>query len=168
MTSGGVRSYWRRLGACRTTWLAVMLAWLVIATAAQAAEDVGDEFRCLALNVYWEARSQDRETLLAVAFVTLNRVQSSDFPDRICDVVTQGGERPLGRCEFSWWCDGRGDRPTDPEDWTEAQDTARQALSGEVADPTGGALFFHDGRVSPKWLADRTPLGQIGDLYFYR
>ena len=148
--------------------LAIVVACLVGAAPPGAANETNDEFRCLALNVYWEARSQNRETRLAVAYVTLNRLQSPDYPDTICGVVTQGGERPLGRCQFSWWCDGRSDRPADPDAWAEAQDSAWRALSGEVADPTGGALFFHDGRVAPDWLATRTWLGQIGDLYFYR
>ena len=42
---------------------------------------------CLALNVYFEARSEDVVGQYAVAEVTLNRVASDRFPDTVCDVV---------------------------------------------------------------------------------
>ena len=46
---------------------------------------------CLALNVYFEARSEDLASQYAVAEVTLNRVASPDFPDDVCEcrVATQ-------------------------------------------------------------------------------
>ena len=58
--------------------------------------------QCLALNVYWEARSEPMQGQLAVAAVTLNRVNDPRFPDDICDVVRQGGEVRKHRCQFSW------------------------------------------------------------------
>ena len=48
------------------------------------------ELDCLARNIYWEARSEPVEGMIAVAQVTLNRVAHKSFPDDICDVVYQG------------------------------------------------------------------------------
>ena len=49
-----------------------------------------DEVKCLALNIYHEARNQPFLGKLAVGFVTLNRVKSDKFPDTVCEVVKQG------------------------------------------------------------------------------
>ena len=49
-----------------------------------------DEVNCLALNIYHEARNQPFMGKLAVGYVTLNRVNSDEFPNTICGVVKQG------------------------------------------------------------------------------
>jgi spore germination cell wall hydrolase CwlJ-like protein len=51
--------------------------------------------RCLALNIYHEARSEPRAGQIAVASVTLNRVKSKRFPGTVCDVVMQGGKSAI-------------------------------------------------------------------------
>ena len=45
---------------------------------------------CLALNVYYEARSEPMDGQYAVAHVVLNRVANDAFPDDACKVVKQG------------------------------------------------------------------------------
>ena len=62
---------------------------------------------CLALNIYHEARDQTTAGQLAVAEVTLNRVEHGSFPNSVCDVGKQGekdnyGNMERGRCQFSW------------------------------------------------------------------
>ena len=47
------------------------------------------ETHCLATNIYFEARGESLEGKKAVAFVTLNRVESESFPNDICSVVYQ-------------------------------------------------------------------------------
>jgi len=49
-----------------------------------------DEVKCLALNIYHEARNQPTVGKLAVAQVTMNRVKDVRFPNTICGVVYQG------------------------------------------------------------------------------
>lgn len=127
-----------------------------------------DEMRCLALNVYWEARAEPLEDRWAIAHVTLNRVASPDFPDSICEVVEQGGEQPLGGCQFSWWCDGRSDTPFEDEAWREARRLAQRALTAPLPDPTGGALFFHNDSIEPAWAGEKQRLRQIGAHIYYR
>ena len=71
--------------------------------------------KCLALNVYFEARNQLTKGQIAVANVTLNRVYDKRFPKTICDVVKQGkyyGNSPRrDKCQFSFWCDGQPNKP---------------------------------------------------------
>ncbi len=126
------------------------------------------ETDCLALNIYWEARSEPRLGQVAVAAVTLNRVADPGFPDTVCGVVRQGEERGRNLCQFSWHCDGLDDRPRNPAAWQHAQRLARLALAGQLPDPTGGALWFHSDQVHPDWTGDMTRIGQIGTHIFYR
>lgn len=119
------------------------------------------ERRCLALNIYWEARGEPEAGQTAVAHVTLNRAGAAAFPATICGVVHQGGAE--GPCQFGWYCDGTPDEPTNPSAWAEALAAADRALAG-AKDPTGGALYFHGLRERPQWAQTRydrkTVIGQ--------
>ncbi len=125
------------------------------------------ELECLALNVYFEAGGEPRVGRLAVAWVTLNRWADERFPDSICAVVKEGGEARY-RCQFHWWCDGLSDVPQNPERWAWSEQAARDALTGVRPDPTGGALYFHNGQVRPRWSRRLTATAQIGNHIFYR
>lgn len=125
-----------------------------------------DPVGCLALALYWEAKAEGREGMLAVAAVVMNRVRHSAFPSDVCAVVSEGGREPP--CQFSWWCDGRGDLPTEPEAWRAAARTAYEALHAPLPDPTAGALFFHDYRIGVPWAKPRERTAQIGRHIFYR
>src|SRR5690606_11867374 len=93
----------------------------------------GEQHRCLALSMYWEARSEGPQGMRAVGSVVLNRVESDAFPSTPCDVVYEGGETPP--CQFSWWCDGRSDSPSDEEQWEVALRLAAEMLSDRGDDP---------------------------------
>jgi len=125
------------------------------------------ELGCLALNVYWEARSEDRRGQTAIAHLTLNRVADPGFPESICGVVRQGGESRY-RCQFHWYCDGLGDEPANPEAWAESARIALDAHEGRSSDPTKGALYFHLKAVSPDWAGELTRTAKIGDHLFYK
>jgi len=126
------------------------------------------QLECLALNVYFESRAEPRAGQLAVAYTTLNRVHDERFPDTICDVVLQGGETKRGRCQFSWWCDGRSDAVTETAAWEESVRIARYALQRRAADPTQGALYFHSTGVDPRWSRHMKLTAKIGRHLFYR
>ena len=140
-------------------------------TAAPAREDLApyapEDLECLALNIYHEARSEPEEGRLAVAAVTLNRVESKRFPDSVCDVVKQGGQR-LNRCQFSWWCDGKRDTPTETTAWEDALRVSRMSLLGFAEDPTDGALYYHADYVRPRWSKSFQRTAEIGNHLFYR
>ena len=129
--------------------------------------DLSQSLDCLALNIYHEARGEPLDGRVAVAQVVMNRVGDAEFPGQVCEVVRQGGERPRDRCQFSWWCDGRGDRPDDLAAWTGSKDLARRILAGSVDDPTGGALWYHADHVAPNWDMDIIRQAKIGRHVFY-
>jgi N-acetylmuramoyl-L-alanine amidase len=125
------------------------------------------ELDCLALNIYFEARSESLLGRVAVAAVTLNRVAAAAFPNSVCEVVFQGEERGRNLCQFSWRCDGHGDRPRNSAAWEEARRVARLALSDRLPDPTGGALWYHADHVLPAWAAQMSLRARIGHHIFY-
>ena len=150
--------------------LAVALAavlFLAFAPSAQGMPRLGDGAqRCLALAMYWEAKSEGPEGMLAVASVVLNRVAHPAFPDTVCGVVKQGGESPP--CQFSWWCDGRSDRPIEARAWASATRIAERVLQSRPSDLTRGALFFHNTAIASPWSRNRQRTVQIGRHVFYR
>ena len=84
---------------------------------------------CLALNVYFEARSEPIAGQLAVAEVTLNRVASQDYPNSICEVVLQENQNG---CSFSWWCDGKSDKPTERHAFQQSKALAKMMIEDRL------------------------------------
>jgi N-acetylmuramoyl-L-alanine amidase len=124
------------------------------------------EHQCLSLALYWEARGESRPGMVAVGWTILNRTQSSDFPGTPCGVVYEGGERK--GCQFSWWCDGKSDRPRDHDSWIRARVIAAELLMNPPPDPTGRALFYHSTSIRVPWKRQRHRTTQIGHHIFYR
>jgi spore germination cell wall hydrolase CwlJ-like protein len=130
--------------------------------------DSNRELDCLALNIYWEARSEPLVGQLAVASVVLNRVADPAFPDTICDVVMEGAERGRHRCQFSWHCDGEKDEPGNRAAWESALRVAHLAFDGHYDDPSRGALWYHSAGVRPAWSRNMAVIARIGGHLFYR
>jgi spore germination cell wall hydrolase CwlJ-like protein len=131
------------------------------------APSVREELRCLALNIYFEARGEPDRGKIAVGHVVMNRVASNHFPDTICSVVKQGGEDRRHQCQFSWWCDGRSDIPTDRRAWRHSKALAQQIYWGLAKDPTLGALWYHANYVAPSWRTRFIRSAVIGEHIFY-
>ena len=130
---------------------------------------------CLALNVYHEARDQPFIGQVAVAQVVMNRVLDDRYPDDVCEVVMQGptyswsnGFPVRHRCQFSWYCDGKSDKPHDDLAWEQARMVAYGVYSGNLDDFVEGATHYHATYVQPEWAETKTPIVQIGDHVFYR
>lgn len=129
--------------------------------------DVRLEMNCLAKSVYFEARGEPGRGKRAVAHVIMNRVLDGRFPETVCGVVQQGGERKQHNCQFSWWCDGQSDQPEERTAWHDSQEIARQVYWGRSADPTSGAMWYHALAVRPVWRHALVPGPRIGDHQFY-
>ena len=129
---------------------------------------------CLAMNVYWEARSQSTAGQIAVAQVVINRVNDNRYPDTVCDVVTQGVVKsgstlPVRhKCQFSWYCDGKKDNPTDSTAWSNALLVALTVHDGLTVDMLEGATHYHATSVQPDWAVTKTRTARIDDHIFYR
>lgn len=122
---------------------------------------------CFAAVIYFEARSEPLDAQMAVAEVVINRMHHPDFPDTICAVVKEH-RTPVSRpwaCQFSFYCDGKSDVPTDDAAWLIAQKLAVQALSGATLGH--GAVYYHTVDVSPAWRHNLTEVGVIGSHVFY-
>ena len=125
------------------------------------------EVYCLALNIYFEARSEPEMGQRAVGHVVMNRVAHSGYPSSVCEVVQQGGEQQLHRCQFSWWCDGRSDKPENKKVWARSLRLARMIYLGILEDTTEGALWYHATYVTPYWSKILLRGERIGQHIFY-
>jgi len=133
-----------------------------------SAEDRTRQLECLANNIYWEAASEPFEGKVAVAQVTMNRVESGKFADSVCGVVYQKNviyEKVI--CQFSWYCEGTHKvKPVHPPLWKESQEVAKKVLLEGFRLPSlKDALYFHAAYVNPSW--GRPMLQKIGQHIFY-
>jgi N-acetylmuramoyl-L-alanine amidase len=103
-----------------------------------------EQLRCLAQNVYHEARGEQEAGQLAVAAVTLNRVRSPSYPNTVCSVVWQPWQ-------FSWTRDDPNFVPAESRAWNKAWRVARLALGGRRPLGVGHATHFHAHSVRPEW-----------------
>ena len=124
------------------------------------AMQLGPDVTCMAMNIYMEAGNQSVAGKLAVGHVTLNRVDMERYPSSVCGVVTQGPtyQTKSGmtfpvkwRCQFSWFCDGKADKPVDSITRNESIYLAKKILHNRMYDFTDGATHYHNDQVSPAW-----------------
>ena len=139
------------------------------------------EVTCMAKNIFFEAAVESTAGKLAVAHVTLNRVDSQWFPNSVCEVVydglhythSSGKQFPVrDRCQFSWYCDGKGDDPREGSKlWEDSQELAKYVLlrQEELPDITDGALHYHASYIdAPIWAKRKKITTKIDTHIFYR
>ena len=123
---------------------------------------IGAAVMCLALNIYFEARSEEPMGQLAVAEVTLNRVMSRRYPDTVCEVVWQ-------RKQFSWTHDGKSDVPKDAKAWDMAVRAAKLAMKHrDVVIVGNGVTHYHADYVKPYWTTAYERVAKVGTHIFYK
>jgi spore germination cell wall hydrolase CwlJ-like protein len=133
-----------------------------------APDHMGREERCLAEAVYFEARSEPEAGQAAVAQVVLNRVKSGLYPTSICGVVYQNRDRYLG-CQFTFACEGKSLRVTEPDAWARATKTAMNVLKGDTyLAKVGDSLNYHANYVRPGWARYLQRTSVIGHHIFYK
>ena len=115
---------------------------------------------CLAKNIYFEARGENRQGKIAVAQVTLNRVKHpEEFKKTICGVVYQ-------KDQFSWTNLPKA-TVKDLQQWEESLHIARGVLSGRIFLENFDALYFHANYVKPQWRTTKQYIRTIGKHIFY-
>jgi spore germination cell wall hydrolase CwlJ-like protein len=114
----------------------------------QLTKEARKQVDCLADNIYFEAAHEPEKGRIAVAMVTLNRVQDPRYPKDICSVVKQ---RVNYTCQFSWFCE-EGKRVSNSQAYREAKRIAIFVYANyeKINDVTYGALFYHADYVSLK------------------
>lgn len=143
----------------------IILSFMVLFSTIAVADS--DEEHCLALNIYHEARGEGIEGWLAVAFVTVNRLQDTRFPDTVCEVVYDS-------YQFSWTHDEIADEPNlkkyaDKKAWEYIQWFSEGFLENFefIVDPTEGSLYYHSLKVKPYWSKHFNQVATIGEHIFY-
>ena len=125
------------------------------------------EQKCLAEAIYFEARSEPEDGQAAVAQVVLNRVKSGLYPPSVCSVVYQNRNRYLG-CQFSFACEGKSLRITEPGPWQTAVRIAKDVTEGRTyLSGVGGATHYHANYVRPTWSHRLQKMEKIGTHIFY-
>jgi spore germination cell wall hydrolase CwlJ-like protein len=125
------------------------------------------ELTCLAINIYREAGYEPFEGKVAVGQVTMNRVNSSDFPNDVCGVVYQKTTAVRTVCQFSWYCDStHRNRPVNNAAYQESYEVAKKVLLENFRlDVLKTALYYHADYVNPQWRLEK--IGKIGTHIFY-
>ena len=141
----------------------------VIQTSQITAEMRERQLGCLAKNIYHEAGGEPFEGKVAVAQVTLNRANNSQFPGDICKVIYQKNifyERIV--CQFSWVCDRETVfRPTNRVNYDESMIAAKKVLLEDYRLPSlKNALYYHADYINPGWKKEQ--VAKIGHHIFYK
>ncbi len=123
---------------------------------------------CLTRNIYWEAASEPFEGKVAVAQVTMNRLESGRFGDSVCGVIYQKNvvyQKVI--CQFSWVCETTHKvKPVHQPLWKESELVAKKVLLENFRLPgLKEALYYHADYVSPGWKLPK--IDQIGRHIFY-
>ena len=149
--------------------LLASLGGVVDAQALEAVEvdESSESWRCLAEAMYFEARGEGLAGQIAVGEVILNRVDSSRYPDSVCEVVSQGSGNGTA-CQFSYHCDGLDNRINDMLAWDQVGRVAALMLGGRPRILTDDALYFHNTSVRPSWAKKFVRTARIGQHVFYR
>ena len=135
------------------------------------------EIECMAKNIYFEAAVESTAGQLAVAQVTLNRVKSKHYPDSVCEVVYEGPKDANGfpkrdRCQFSWYCDGKGDEPKNKGKlWNTSHSLAKYVLTRQrdLIDITDGATHYYATYIdAPRWARQKRITTSIDQHIFFR
>jgi spore germination cell wall hydrolase CwlJ-like protein len=120
------------------------------------------ELQCLTRNVYFESASEPYKGKVAVAQVTLNRMNNDNYPSTVCGVVHQ---RTNATCQFSWVC-MQGLTVRNQQLYDESHRVAYKVMIDGLRIPElKNALFFHADYVKPQWK--KKPKAKIGRHIFY-
>ena len=124
------------------------------------------EITCLARNIYFESGTEPYKGKMAVAQVTINRVNSGQFPSSVCGVVHQKSKiEGTTVCQFSWTCETNL-KIRSPERYDESVQVAKRFMLDGVRMPElKHALFFHADYIKPGW--NKRPKAKIGRHIFY-
>lgn len=139
--------------------LKYLLSLLLLLAPVQLLQAADPEIHCLASNVYYESKGEPYKGQLAVALVTLNRVDDPRFPDSICSVVYQ-------KNQFSWTkTKNASSIRTNSEQWRTAKTAAMQAIMDRQIIGEFKATHFHNTSINPKWKLKK--VAKIHNHIFY-
>lgn len=151
-----IAEQWRKAAAASSK-------WIKFATPQQ--------ITCMAMNIFYEAGSENYDGKVAVGRVVLNRI-THGFARTPCDVIYQqhtidDGESSRKLCQFSWTCMEVSKPSRNNPIYVEAERIAWELLAHDKYRDviSKSTLFFHATSVQPNWpySVDRI----IGNHIFY-
>lgn len=127
------------------------------------------QIKCMATNIFYEARGESEIGKAAVARVVMNRVKHGFAPSP-CAVVyqkTTNNGTNVTVCQFSWVCEGKKNPNTKDPMYKESEQIAYEvmALNEHKHVIPASTLFFHNTSVTPDIKYKRKI--QIGNHIFY-
>ena len=117
------------------------------------------DLNCLAKNIYNEARGQSYIGKVAVAQVTINRLEKNKWGNTICSVVMSKGQ-------FSWTAEKK--KNYGGPEWENSIQVARDVLENGIRLlGMEKAIYFHNNTVKPYWVNKVNYIVKIDDHIFY-
>lgn len=118
---------------------------------------IPQELKCLADNIYYESSGESFKGKIAVAMVTINRVNSPDYPNTVCKVVYQ-------KNQFSWTKHKR--KVKNMYVWADALLAATMVMEDSKLLGNFKATHYHNTSVKPNWGLRK--VAKIGNHIFYQ
>lgn len=125
---------------------------------------------CLAMTLYFEARSEPVVEQYRVAEVVLNRVESPQYPDTVCDVVTHDKGPKAWDCQFSFYCDGKPEDIAETDAFERALDISIHVIEGDYEPLLPEGTMWYVAKYvdpQPQWTTRLQRVTQFGAHYFY-
>jgi len=119
------------------------------------------QIECLAEAIWYEARGEGRQGMIAVASVIKNRVKSSLYPDDFCKVIQQPKQ-------FSFFGMKLRKPNKNSNLYKEIRYIAEDfVLNLEKISLPENVLWYHAEHVNPRWAKNLEKYDKIGNHVFY-
>ena len=120
------------------------------------------DFDCLAKNVYHEAGIESKEGKIAVAQVTMNRVNDKRWGNTVCKTV-------YSKAQFSWTLKKKNlkNQPKG-ELWERSLKATTQYVNGYRVRGLENSMFYHTDYIKePYWVEKDNTIMTVGQHIFY-
>lgn len=121
-----------------------------------------EEKKCLAKNIFFEAGIEPIEGKIAVAQVTMNRLETKRWGDNVCSVV-------YARKQFSWTLENKkvNEKPAGPL-WKESMIALEKFIQGYRIVGLENSRHYHADYINkPYWAKKKRTVETIGQHIFY-
>ena len=121
-----------------------------------------EEKKCLAKNIFFEAGIEPIEGKIAVAQVTMNRLETKRWGDNVCSVV-------YARKQFSWTLEKKkvNEKPSGPL-WKESMIALEKFIQGYRIVGLENSRHYHADYIKkPYWVKKKRTVETIGQHIFY-
>jgi len=123
-----------------------------------------DSLSCLAMNLYFEARSESDISLITITAVVFNRVDDVRFPDTICEVVYSDRA-------FSWLNGDVSLEVKNIEQYKRVYKIAEHAIMNRqfIQEMSEGVDHYHEKSIKPYWSKSKkvTFKSRVDNHLFY-